>query len=433
MDIQIPYTPRPLQAVLHKELDKHRFSVLVMHRRFGKTLMVLAHLLRDAVQCEKKAPRFHYITATRVMAKQVAWDYVKMLAEGIPSVKFNETELTCTLPNGARLQLLGADDGGERLRGIYSDGLVLDEVSLLSENLFTQVIRPMLSDRAYGNKPSYAIMIGTPAGHNLFYDYWQKAGDEDDWFRAMYKADETNIIAEEELEAARASMTEDAFRQEFLCSFEAATPGAIFAKDLAEIEERGQITHVPYDPAVRVDVFFDLGVNDATAVIFTQKVGRALPVIDCFEARNEGLPFYARMLDEKGYLYGQMWAPHDIEVRDWSGSGKTRREIAYDLGINFRVVPKLPLEDGLHAAKLQISKTWFDRENCHDLLEAMRFYHRVYDPKNRMYRSSVKHDWSSHYSDCWRYCSVAQREAFDGMPVPQKIAQSNYNPLQVGV
>lgn len=266
MEIQLPYTPRPLQAVLHQELAQHRFSVLVMHRRFGKTLMVLAHLLRDAVTGTKKNPRYHYVTASRVMAKQVAWDYCKQLAEVIPGVKFNETELRVDLPNGARMQLLGADDGGDRLRGIYSDGLVLDEVSLLSETLFTQVIRPMLSDRQ-----GYCVMIGTPAGHNLFYDYWCMAESEPGWYRKMYRADETGIVPDEELDAAKAAMSEDAYNQEFLCDFSAATPGAIFAKELDEIEEEGRITKVPHDPTVRVDTYFDLGVNDATAVIFSQK------------------------------------------------------------------------------------------------------------------------------------------------------------------
>jgi hypothetical protein len=272
-------------------------------------------------------------------------------------------------------------------------------------------------------------MIGTPQGHNLFYDYWQAAADDPEWYRVMYKASETGIIPQKELDAARASMNEDAYRQEFLCSFEAAVPGAVFGKELQKVDEAGRICKVPYDPTLRVDTHFDLGVNDATSVIFTQTAGRALHVIDYFEARNEGLPFYARMLDEKGYLYGRHHAPHDIEVREM-GSGKSRREIAWDLGINFEVVPKLPIEDGIHAAKMLLAKAWFDKEKCDQLLEALRFYHRVYDPKNRMFRSRVKHDWSSHAADCWRYCALAQRDTPNNGVPPQMIAESAYNPLE---
>lgn len=423
-EIQIPYTPRPLQAELHQQLEAHRWSVVVCHRRWGKTVCLLNHLLRAAVQCGKKSPRYHYLTASYRMAKQVAWDYMHQFAEGIPGVKFNETELRCDLPNGARIQLLGGEDES-RLRGMYSDGIVIDEMGIMSETIFTEVIRPMLVDRP----GSWCCMIGTPQGHNLFYDYWQAAADDPEWYRVMYKASETGIIPQKELDAARASMNEDAYRQEFLCSFEAAVPGAVFGKELQKVDEAGRICKVPYDPTLRVDTHFDLGVNDATSVIFTQSAGRALHVIDYFEARNEGLPFYARMLDEKGYLYGRHHAPHDIEVREM-GSGKSRREIAWDLGINFEVVPKLPIEDGIHAAKMLLAKAWFDKEKCDQLLEALRFYHRVYDPKNRMFRSRVKHDWSSHAADCWRYCALAQRDTPNNGVPPQMIAESAYNPLE---
>jgi len=423
-EIQIPYTPRPLQAELHQQLEAHRWSVVVCHRRWGKTVCLLNHLLRAAVQCDKKSPRYHYLTASYRMAKQVAWDYMHQFAEGIPGVKFNETELRCDLPNGARIQLLGGEDES-RLRGMYSDGIVIDEMGIMSETIFTEVIRPMLVDRP----GSWCCMIGTPQGHNLFYDYWQAAADDPEWYRVMYKASETGIIPQKELDAARASMNEDAYRQEFLCSFEAAVPGAVFGKELQKVDEAGRICKVPYDPTLRVDTHFDLGVNDATSVIFTQSAGRALHVIDYFEARNEGLPFYARMLDEKGYLYGRHHAPHDIEVREM-GSGKSRREIAWDLGINFEVVPKLPIEDGIHAAKMLLAKAWFDKEKCDQLLEALRFYHRVYDPKNRMFRSRVKHDWSSHAADCWRYCALAQRDTPNNGVPPQMIAESAYNPLE---
>ena len=358
------------------------------------------------------------------MAKQVSWDYVHQFAGGIPGVKFNETELRCDLPNGARLTLLGGEDPS-RLRGIYSDGIVIDETADIPESVFPEVIRPALADRN-----GYAIFIGTPRGHNLFYDYWTLAKDEPGWYRAMFKASETGILAEEELQAARGAMTPEQYEQEFECSFIAAVPGAIFGKEIQAIEEQGQITHVPHDPALRVDTHWDLGVGDSTSIWFTQSAGRgALHVIDYFEARGEGLPFYAKVLDERNYLYGTHNAPHDIEVREL-GSGKSRRETAWDLGINFRVLPKLPLEDGLHAGKLLIPRAWFDRENCKQGLEALRFYHRKYDERNRTFRTSVVHSWASHAADAWRYCAIAQRESPNNGTPPQRTAHAAYNPLQ---
>ena len=424
MQISIPYTPRPLQAQLHKELTSHRWAVVVCHRRWGKTVMAINHLLRDAILCQKQSPRFHYIAPTYRMAKMVSWDYVHQFAGGIPGVKFNETELRCDLPNGSRVSLLGGEDPS-RLRGIYSDGVVMDEVADMPESVFPEVIRPALADRG-----GYAIFIGTPRGHNAFYDLWQMANEEPDWYRSMFKASETDILAVEELAAARGAMTPEQYDQEFECSFIAAVPGAIFGKEIQTLEEKGQITHVPYDAALRVDTHWDLGIGDATSVWFTQSAGRgAIHVIDFFEARSEGLPFYARILDEKGYLYGKHNAPHDIEVREM-GTGKSRRETAWDLGINFRVVPKLPLEDGIHAGKMLIPRAWFDKENCKQGLEALRFYHRAYDERNRTYRTSPKHDWSSHAADAWRYAAVGMRDNNHEGKAPQILAHAAYNPLQ---
>jgi hypothetical protein len=413
-----------LQAELHKELKAHRWSVVVCHRRWGKTVMAINHLLRDAVICSKPNPRFHYIAPTYRQAKSVAWDYVHQFAGAIPGTKFNETELRCDLPNGARISLLGGEDPS-RLRGIYSDGVVMDEVADMPESVFPEVIRPALSDRA-----GYAIFIGTPRGHNAFYDLWQLAAEEPGWYRKMYKASETSILDQEELAAARGAMTFEQYEQEFQCSFIAAVPGAIFGRELQKIEEKGRITAVPYDSGYRVDTAWDLGIGDSTVVWFIQTVGRgAIHVIDYFEQRGEGLPFYARMLDEKGYLYGTHHAPHDIEVREL-GTGRSRREVAYDLGINFRVVPKLPLEDGIHAGKMMIPRCWFDAESCKDGLDALRFYHRAYDERNRTYRTSPKHDWSSHAADAWRYASIAIKDDNRSDVPPQTMAHSHYNPLQ---
>ena len=101
MQIKIPYHPRPLQKELHHKLQNKRWGVIVCHRRFGKTVMAINHLLRDAILTDKPNPRFAYIAPTYRQAKAVAWDYLKQFSSAIPMVRFNETELRCDLPNGA--------------------------------------------------------------------------------------------------------------------------------------------------------------------------------------------------------------------------------------------------------------------------------------------------------------------------------------------
>jgi len=425
-EIHIPYKPRPLQGQLHNNLQKHRWAVVVCHRRFGKTVMAINHLLRDAILTEKSNSRYAYIAPTYRQAKSVAWDYLKQFAGAIPMARFHETELRCDLPNGSRIQLLGAENP-DSLRGIYLDGAVLDEMADMPESLFPEIIRPALSDRK-----GWAIFIGTPRGHNAFYELYEAASGQDDWFTALYKASETGILDDEEMQAAKAMMTADQFEQEFECSWVANVPGSIYGKDLQVAQENGRITEIPYDPAYRVDTWWDLGVGDSTSIWFTQTIGRAVHVFDYYESRGEGLPHYVQILQQKGYLYGTHNAPHDIEVREL-GSGKSRREIAYDLGVNFRVVPKLPVEDGIHAAQLLIARCWFDRSTCKHGLECLRQYHRAYNEKTRSFRATPVHDWSSHAADAFRYLAVGIKENREFSRPPQAFADSNYNPLGVAM
>ena len=427
MQITIPYKPRSLQAKLHQNLEQYRWGVIVCHRRMGKTVMAINHLLRAAVLCPKKAPRYAYLAPTYRQAKAVAWDYLKQFAGGIPGIKFHETELRCDLPNGGRISLLGAENP-DSLRGIYLDGCFMDEVADMPEKVFPEVIRPALSDRE-----GFCYFVGTPKGQNAFFEMYEQATNNDDWYTAVHKASETAILNATELRSAKEAMTSDQYAQEYECSWVANVPGAIFGKELEAAMEEGRISRVPHDPTVKVDTFWDLGVGDSTAIWFVQSVGRAIHFIDCYENRGEGLPHYVSVLSKKNYLYGDHFAPHDIEVREL-GSGKSRREIAWDLGLNFRVVPKLPLEDGLHAAQMLIPRSWFDAEKCKQGLVALRQYHRGYNERARSFRTTPVHDWSSHFADALRYTAVGIKETVKSGRPPQIHAEMDYNPFQqVGV
>jgi len=422
VEIVIPYSPRPLQAALHAEMQARRWGVIVSHRRFGKTVWAINHILRDCIMSPHPRPRYAYMAPTFRQAKSVAWDYLKEFAGRIPGVKFHETELRCDLPTGGRISLLGAENY-ESLRGLYLMGCVMDEYASISETVFPEILRPALSDHK-----GWCCMIGTPAGHNAFFELYERAAVDDDWLCVVNKASETGILDQEELEAAQKMMSADQYAQEFECSWNANVPGAIYGKELETAQADGRICNVPYDPAHKVDTFFDLGIGDSTSVWFTQSVGRAIHVIDFYEARNEGLPHYCKMLTDRRYVYGNHHAPHDIEVREL-GSGKSRREIAWDLGLNFRVVPKLPVEDGIHAAQMLIPRCYFDRERTKAGLEALRQYHRAYNERTRSFRASPVHDWSSHAADSFRYLAVGIRETRDTQRAPQRQAEMQYDPF----
>lgn len=394
----IPYKPRKHQQEIHA--SRKRFSVLVCHRRFGKTVCAVNELILCACKNPLPAPRYAYIAPLYKQAKSVVWDYLKKFARAIDGTSFNETELRCDLPNGARISLLGADNP-DRLRGIYLDGVVLDEMAQMPDRLWGEVIRPTLSDRM-----GWAMFIGTPRGHNSFYDLYNFARQDPSWFAAMYRASETKIVAENELAAAAKEMSPEQYEQEFECSFSAAIIGAYYGGLITIAEKQGRIISVPVEPHLPVHTAWDLGMSDSTAIWFFQAgPGGEIRVIDYLESSGAGLDHYVRALREKNYLYGAHIAPHDIRVREL-GTGKSRLEVAKSLGIAFDVAPNMPLADGINAVRMILPKCWFDEQRCGAGLEAMRQYRRAYNERTASFGSAPAHDWTSHGADAFRYLAV---------------------------
>lgn len=401
MHIEIPYSPRTHQAELHDLLSKHRFAVLNCHRRFGKTVAVLNHLIRSALTHPLKNPRFAYIAPTYKQAKNVAWDYIKQFTGKIPGVKYNETELRCDLPNGSRITLLSSENP-DSLRGIFLDGVCIDEAAQINPKLWNEIIRPALSDRK-----GFCYFIGTPAGmSNFFYEMYQFANKEEGWLAYTAPVSKTKIIDQEELDAALAQMGEAKYKQEFECDWIANIEGAIYGNLVQQLEDKGRISKISYDPVHLVNTVWDLGVGDATAIIFYQVIGNNIFIIDCYENNREGLPHYIDHIKKLDYIYKNHYAPHDIEVQEFS-TGKTRRDVAYQLGVNFKILPRIPIEDGIHAAKMIFPRVFIDADRCQPLIDSLRHYHRKFNEMTKMFHSKPVHDWSSHFSDCFRYLALS--------------------------
>ena len=228
--VVIPYTPRYPQTEIHGQLEAHRFSVLVAHRRMGKTVLAVNHLIKRAITDQKERGFYAYIAPFRIQAKAIAWAYLKHYTAPIPMLKVNEGELSITLPNGAVIRIFGADNP-DALRGLYFDGVVMDEVAQMKPEVWGEIIRPALADRN-----GWAVFIGTPKGVNLFSQTYDKAlelmskGDAD-WIAMLYSIEQTKVIPEKELASLKNEMSENEFRQEFMCDFNAAADNALISID----------------------------------------------------------------------------------------------------------------------------------------------------------------------------------------------------------
>lgn len=401
--IVIPYAPRELQRRVHDELDRSRFVVVVAHRRFGKTVLAVNHLIRAALTCTRERPRVAYVAPTYRQAKAIAWDYLRQFTDPIPGVAYNETELRADLPNGGQVRLYGADNP-DALRGIYLDAVVLDEVGLMQSRAWTEVIRPALADRQ-----GSALFIGTPNGRNLFWDLRERATQADGWALHEFRASVTGIVPEAELADARRAMSEDAYRQEFECDFLASVRGAVYAREFSWLRDNGRIARVAYDPLVPVQTAWDLGVGDSTAIWFLQLVGPEVRAIDYYEASGEALGHYVNVLRGKGYTYGRHIVPHDAEVREL-GSGRTRLEILQGLGVQAEVCRRTSLDDGIEATRLFLKRCWFDQEKCAPGVEALTSYRWDFNTRLDEYKGTPVHDWASHGADAMRYAAVALTE-----------------------
>lgn len=402
-----------------------RFSVLVCHRRFGKTVLSINRLIREARETDRGDWRGAYVAPLYKQAKAVVWDYLKYFCgKGLEScdVKFNETELRADFENGARIRLFGANNP-DSLRGLYLDAVVFDEVAQMPYRVWSEVVRPALSDRR-----GWAMFIGTPQGKNALHQLWQQARREPDWYATMYRASETGILDPDELEAARREMSPEEYEQEFECSFSAAIRGAYYGGLVADAEREERIGPVPHEPELPVHTAWDLGMSDSTAIWFVQVgPGGEHRVIDFYEAHGEGLEHYIRVLDAKPYKYGRHIAPHDIRVREL-GTGKSRLEVSRSLGVRFDICPNIPVQDGINAVRRLIPKCRFDLGRCEAGVEALRHYRREFNDRAGDFMARPVHDWTSHAADALRYFAVGYRETKGG-PRPER-SENDYSPFR---
>ena len=395
-NIVIPYKPRALQKILHGQIDKHRFSVIVLHRRAGKTVMAINHMLKAALTNKLLNPRYAFISPYRLQGKATAWDYIKQFAAKIPGTKFNESELRCDLANGARITILGAEND-QAIRGISLDGCVFDETQSIKPTIFPEVIRPALADRK-----GWCIFIGTPKGRNNFYQLYEQAKKNPKWYACTYKASETQILDDEELQAAKDVMSKDLYEQEFECSFQAAITGSYYGTIIEDLVREKRMVSNLYDEDIDVETWWDLGINDQTAIWFVQRYKKEIRLIDYYENTSHGLDHYADVLKNKGFEYSTHIFPHDVKVRELGNYAKTRLEALLDLGIVGEVAPKLSIEDGIESVRRNLVNCWFDKDKCATGIEYLKAYQKKWDDKAQVFKSKPQHSYASHCADAFR-------------------------------
>jgi hypothetical protein len=305
-----------------------------------------------------------------------------------------------TLTNSSIIQVIGTEHI-DAVVGTNPIGVVFSEYPLQRPSVW-DYIRPILAENG-----GWAIFNGTPRGKNHAYELFITNQTNPKWFTQTLTVDDTLAISPEDLKEEQVSgMSEDKFQQEFYCSWDRGQEGSYYAKYLQEAELQERVCNVPIDPYIPVDTFWDLGVGDATSIVFIQRVSQEIRVIDYYESVGHGLEHYLRILRDKDYNYGEHYAPHDIQVRVLTQGARTRWDIAKEMGIPFKIVPSVSIEEGISNVRAIFHRCWFDEKRCKNLLKCLENYHKQYIEKYNVYADQPVHDWSSHASDAFRMMGI---------------------------
>ena len=407
VEVELAYSPREVFEDFHNRTQ--RWAIIVAHRRCGKTVACINDLIFRAISEGKENAQYAYLAPYYSQSKNIAWQYLQQYSEPVLA-KANQSELWVELVNGARIKLFGADNP-DSLRGLYLDGIVLDEYADMKPSVWGAVVRPLLSDRN-----GWATFIGTPKGHNSFYDIYKQAEMHESWFAKTLRASNTGIISDRELEDAQMIMSPDQYEQEFECSFEAAIMGAYYGKEMRVLTDAGRITKVEHDPMFSTFTAWDLGYSDDTAIWWYQVVHGELRILDYHSSNGHQVSYYTDLIQSKqnefGYTYGTHYLPHDARAKTLASGGKSIIEqIASKIPLSsLKIVPSLSLQDGIQATRLALMRSWFDAEKCHEGIECLRQYQREYDEDKKVFRDKPRHDFTSHGADAFRMLSIAWRE-----------------------
>lgn len=415
------FTPRPYQLPLLKALDSgFKRIIQVWHRRSGKDKVDFNYVIKEAARVKAN---YYYFAPTYSQGKKIIWDNIdnsgfKML-DHIPKAlrkRVDNSNMLIELTNGSIIQVIGTDNI-DSIVGTNPRICVFTEYSLQDPRAW-QYIRPILAANG-----GIAIFNFTPRGENHAYDLLRFAElHPEQWYVSKLGVTETKVLSDEILSQEREEMLsqtgDDAlYQQEYMISFNAPVQGAYYGAHITKAEEDGRIGTVPYEEGLKVNTYWDLGVDDSMTIWFVQTVGKEIRIIDYLENSGEGMTFYIRELQQKGYVYGEHYAPHDIRVRELT-SGKSRLETARTLGIDFRIAPQLGIEDGIDAARRIFGRIWFDKVKCERGIAALKSYQKEFDEKNKVYKNHPLHNWASHGADAFRYFAVSYEEIVDTDPLP---------------
>jgi hypothetical protein len=420
MKVVLPnnWTPRVYQRGLWDYMEGGgKRAIEIAHRRWGKDDVCLHW---TACAAHQKVASYWHMLPEQGQARKAIWHAInphtglRRIDEAFPLVLRETTrddEMMIRFRCGSTWQVVGSDNFNS-LIGSPPYGVVFSEWAISKKESWAY-LSPILDENG-----GWALFITTPRGKNHAKAMLDHARSNPLWYAEVQSAKVSGVFSEERLAAALREYRDlygesegnALYEQEYMCSFEAAVVGAIYAGEMSYLRNAGRITKVSVDPGLLVHTAWDLGINDATAIWFYQ-VERSgdVRLVDYYENNGFDLGHYSSILLQKGYNYGRHVLPHDVMVREM-GTGKTRFEMLQNLGVNPEVAPNISLDDGIQSTRQFLRRCWIDETRCALGIEALLHYHRHLNKNTEEYGQPT-HDWSSHASDAIRVGAVAWRRS----------------------
>ena len=301
--------------------DPARYKIVSSGRRFGKSYFSVLFLLNKPLEANE---RRWIVFPTYRQAKMVSWNLLKSIFAN-KQATINETELSITLDNGAKIELKGADKP-DSLRGVSTTMVVMDEYSYMKENVWGEIIQPTLAE----NKGT-ALFVGTPSGLNHFYDLYVKGQSNDSDYKSwQFTTLEGGFISEDEVENAKKNLDKRTFQQEYEASFLTAANRCAY--------NFNRDTHCRVmEKSPRMFWGIDFGVASyMTALLMCENTAGEVYVFDEIGLQNSNTFELAKLMQEKGR--GLPCYPDPAGKARTSNSTKSDHKILQDAG--FSVIAK---------------------------------------------------------------------------------------------
>jgi phage terminase large subunit len=422
MITELPYKIklRDYQKEIFKKffVEGYRRFCCEWHRRSGKDKTFFNLMIAAAMQ---KKGVYYYMFPEIKQAKAVIWegidkDGVRFLDHVPPELLAgspNNSDLKITLINGSIIKLTGADRFDSRM-GTSATGMVFSEFSLISSRAWSY-FSPILKENT-----GWAAFLFTPRGaRNHASALFDINKDNSEWFCNTLTIEDTKIFSKEDIEREKQSgMSDEMIRQEYYCDRLAALPGAYFAPQITKAEKEGRLCDFYINQQLPVHTFWDLGVRDSTSIWLIQHnpITQGYEAIGYYENRGEKIEHYINWLHDfrrsHGIVYGNHFAPHDIENRDLN-TGASVKENSYSLGVKFETVKRVSNKAlAINAARMVFDKVKFHKTNCQYGIECLKNYHAKFNDAMSVYSDTPVHNWASHGTDAFMTFALSHEQLY---------------------